>query len=165
MTGRREVGVRLGGLVRLGLDPRAVLQRHLRHRVDDVVVGSSRADHHDHARPVARPDEDVPRPARTVDEVPCFQGPLLLVEGEERPLRAWDYVHCPPWTEHVLVGAGDGPCAILAVGRRPDTGVVYPASEVAQRHGAGVGAETRDGKEAYGGLPQDQPVGYRRGWL
>jgi uncharacterized cupin superfamily protein len=90
---------------------------------------------------------------------------LLLVEGEERRLRAWDYVHCPPWTEHVLVGAGDGPCAILAVGRRLDTGFVYPASEIAQRYGAGVDAETRDGKEAYGGLPQDQPVGYRHGWL
>ena len=90
---------------------------------------------------------------------------LLLVEGEERPLRAWDFVHCPPWTEHVLVGAGDGPCAILAVGRRPGTGVVYPASEVAQRHAAGVEVETRDWKEAYGGLPQDQPVGHREGWL
>jgi uncharacterized cupin superfamily protein len=90
---------------------------------------------------------------------------LLIVEGEERPLKAWDYVHCPPWTEHVLVGAGDGPCAILAVGRRPGDGVVYPASEAAQRHGAGVEVETREGKEAYAGLPQDRPVGYRDGWL
>jgi uncharacterized cupin superfamily protein len=88
---------------------------------------------------------------------------LLVVEGEERPLKAWDYVHCPAWTEHVLVGAGEGPCAILAVGSRPDTGVVYPVSEVAQRHGAGVEVETREG--AYAGLPQDQPVGYRDGWL
>jgi len=31
---------------------------------------------------------------------------LLLVEGEERRLRAWDFFHCPPWTEHVFVGAG-----------------------------------------------------------
>src|SRR3954465_5410526 len=22
--------------------------------------------------------------------------PLLFIEGEERPLRQWDYVHCPP---------------------------------------------------------------------
>ena len=89
---------------------------------------------------------------------------LLLVEGEERPLKAWDFVHCPPWTEHVLVGAGDGPCAILAVGRRPDSGVVYPVSELAQRHGAGVEVEPRPG-EAYAGLPPDEPVGYRDGWL
>ncbi len=47
---------------------------------------------------------------------------LLLVEGEERRLRAWDFFHCPPWTEHVFVGAGDGPCAILALGARPDDG-------------------------------------------
>jgi uncharacterized cupin superfamily protein len=88
---------------------------------------------------------------------------LLLVEGEERALKAWDFVHCPPWTEHVFVGAGDGPCAILAIGRRPDTGVVYPVSEVALRHGAGVEVETREG--AYAGLPKDEPVGYRDGWL
>ena len=43
---------------------------------------------------------------------------LLLIEGEERLLRQWDFVHCPPWTEHVFVGAGDGPCALLAVGTR-----------------------------------------------
>ena len=41
---------------------------------------------------------------------------LLLIEGEERRLKAWDFVHCPAWTEHVFVGAGDGPCAILAMG-------------------------------------------------
>jgi len=88
---------------------------------------------------------------------------LLIVEGEERPLRAWDYVHCPPWTEHVLVGAGDGTCAILAVGSRPVSGVVYPVSDIALRHGAGVEVETGEG--AYAGLPKDQPVGYHDGWL
>src|SRR6185312_15725279 len=31
---------------------------------------------------------------------------LLLVEGQERRLKAWDFVHCPAWTEHVFVGAG-----------------------------------------------------------
>ena len=41
---------------------------------------------------------------------------LLLIEGEERRLKAWDFVHSPPWAEHVFVGAGDGPCAVLAVG-------------------------------------------------
>jgi uncharacterized cupin superfamily protein len=90
---------------------------------------------------------------------------LLLIEGEERPLRAWDFVHCPPWTEHVFVGAGDGPCAILAVGRRPTRDIVYPVSEPARRHGAGVETETRDWKEAYRGLTEDRPVTYRDGWL
>jgi uncharacterized cupin superfamily protein len=75
---------------------------------------------------------------------------LLLVEGEERPLRAWDFVHCPPWTEHVFVGAGNGPCVILMVGARdPDAGVYYPVAEVALRHGAGVETETDSPPEAY----------------
>ena len=78
---------------------------------------------------------------------------LLLVEGEERRLRAWDFVHCPPWTEHVFVGAEE-PCLILMVGVRPDEQVVYPRSEVALRHGAGVERETRSPDEAYAGLPE-----------
>ena len=41
---------------------------------------------------------------------------LLIIEGEERPLRQWDFVHCPPETKHIIVGAGDGPCVVLAVG-------------------------------------------------
>jgi uncharacterized cupin superfamily protein len=95
---------------------------------------------------------------------------LLLIEGEERPLRAWDFVHCPAWTEHVFVGAGDGPCTLLAIGARPSEArpsddVVYPASEVAQRHRAGVEQETRDADVAYEGVPDDEPVGYRQGWL
>jgi len=79
----------------------------------------------------------------------------LLIEGEERPLRAWDFVHCPAWTRHVFVGAGDGPCAILAVGTRSSDEVVYPVSELAQRHGAGVPTETGDPREAYSQLPPD----------
>jgi uncharacterized cupin superfamily protein len=82
---------------------------------------------------------------------------LLIIEGEERALRQWDFVHCPAWTEHVFVGAGDGPCAILAVGTRNDGGVVYPASDLARRHRAGVTQETRSPDEAYAGLPPDVP--------
>src|SRR2546429_5915888 len=69
---------------------------------------------------------------------------LLLIEGEERRLKRWDFVHCPPWTEHVFVGAGSAPCAILAVGGRSSRNVVYPASELAQGHGAGVAVETTE---------------------
>jgi uncharacterized cupin superfamily protein len=75
---------------------------------------------------------------------------LLLVDGEERPLRAWDFVHCPPGTEHVFVGAGDGPCAILMVGARSeDERLLYPVSEVARRHGASAERETTSPEEAY----------------
>jgi uncharacterized cupin superfamily protein len=75
---------------------------------------------------------------------------LLLVEGEERPLKAWDFVHCPPETEHIFVGAGDGPCVIFMAGARaePREGV-YVRSELALRHGAGVESETSSSREAY----------------
>jgi uncharacterized cupin superfamily protein len=41
----------------------------------------------------------------------------LVIEGEERPLRQWDFVHCPPGTQHAIVGAGEG-CTVLAIGAR-----------------------------------------------
>jgi uncharacterized cupin superfamily protein len=90
---------------------------------------------------------------------------LLLIEGEERPLKAWDFVHCPPWTEHVFVGAGSGPCALLAVGTRLGEEVVYPASELAQRHRAGVTHETRDPAAAYAAVGSDSETAYQPGWL
>ena len=76
---------------------------------------------------------------------------LLLVEGEERPLQAWDFVHCPPGTEHIFVGAGGGPCLIfMAGGRSGERDTVYVRADVALRHGAGVGEDTSDSREAYG---------------
>jgi uncharacterized cupin superfamily protein len=91
---------------------------------------------------------------------------LLLVEGEERRLRAWDFVHCPAWTEHVFVGAGDGPCGILMVGeRRAEVALRYPVAEVALRHGAGVEQETTVGREAYARFPEPDEVEYREGTL
>ena len=95
---------------------------------------------------------------------------LLLVEGEERPLRAWDFVHCPPGARHTIVGAGDGPCAVVCIGARersvdsPDWGG-YPVDEMAQRHGAGVLKETSDPDEAYAGLAEHAFTAYREGWL
>jgi uncharacterized cupin superfamily protein len=88
---------------------------------------------------------------------------LLLVEGEERPLKAWDFVHCPPDTEHGFVGAGNGPCVILMIGSRVSRDIVYPRSEVALRHAAGVEAETRSPSEAYAAFAHWQP-GRPDGW-
>jgi uncharacterized cupin superfamily protein len=90
---------------------------------------------------------------------------LLLVEGVERPLKAWDFVHCPARTEHVLVGASDVPCAILAGGSRTGGDVIYPASELAQRHGAGVRTTTSESEEAYADNAEDVATPYRDGWL
>ena len=85
---------------------------------------------------------------------------LLLVEGEERPLRAWDLVHCPRETEHIFVGAGDGPCVILMVGARsPDEKLFYPASELARGHGAGADEATDSPAEAYAKFPAPEPKG------
>ena len=82
---------------------------------------------------------------------------LLLVEGQERPLRAWDFVHCPPSTEHVFAGAGEGPCVILMVGARSEDEVLlYPVSELARRYGASVEKETSSPEEAYAPFPESE---------
>ena len=94
---------------------------------------------------------------------------LLIVEGEERRLRQWDFVHCPPTTKHVIVGAGEGQCVVLAVGAREhQSGAgwgAYTVDEAARRHGAGVDEETNDQHVAYAGLTKRAPTRYREGWL
>jgi uncharacterized cupin superfamily protein len=75
---------------------------------------------------------------------------VLVVEGQERPLRAWDFFHCPPNAGHVLVGAGESPFVFVAVGaRRQGRPIVYPVDEAAARHGASVAKETTSPQEAY----------------
>jgi uncharacterized cupin superfamily protein len=94
---------------------------------------------------------------------------ILVAEGKERPLRAWDFVHCPPRTKHVIIGAGKGPCLVIAIGARAHDGqpdsLGFPADEVARRHGASVEEDTLDGDVAYGPGPPRQPTAYRAGWL
>jgi uncharacterized cupin superfamily protein len=86
---------------------------------------------------------------------------LLLIEGQERPLRAWDFVHCPPDTEHAFVGGGDGPCVIFMTGARKgwpdDKGIVYVRSQLALRHGAAPDADTTVSAEAYASFPKWRP--------
>lgn len=85
---------------------------------------------------------------------------LLLIEGEQRRLKPWDFVHCPPWTEHIFVGVGEGPCLVVATGaRRRGRGIRFPVNDVALEHGAGVEQETTDPNEAYASrLADDTPV-------
>lgn len=90
---------------------------------------------------------------------------VLIVEGEERHLYAWDFVHCPPNTKHVIVGAGSGPCLVIAVGARAHDTLGFPADEVARRHGASVEDDTTDGGVAYASVPRRRPTAYREGWL
>ena len=94
---------------------------------------------------------------------------LLIVEDEERPLRQWDYFHCPVPVPHTIVGAGTGPCAILAIGARehqagPDWGG-YPYSEVAMKHDASAEEATTKAEAAYARFPESEPTGYQDGWL
>jgi len=83
---------------------------------------------------------------------------LLLIEGEERRLRQWDFVHCPAQTEHIFIGAGDGPCVIFMTGGRTrQKQITYPRSELALGYGAGVETETTAPREAYAPFPKRQP--------
>jgi uncharacterized cupin superfamily protein len=104
---------------------------------------------------------------------------LAIVEGEERPLRQWDLVHCPAGTKHTIIGAGDGPCVVFTVGARwnhtyrtadgtmegRDDWGAYTVDEAALRHRAGVEEETTDADRAYASWPDDKLTRYRDGWL
>jgi uncharacterized cupin superfamily protein len=91
---------------------------------------------------------------------------VLVIEGEERLLKAWDFVHCPPWTQHVFVGAGDGPCVIVMAGSRAGgSDIVYSVNEVAAKHGASVLEETSKPDEAYAPFGPEERSAYREGWL
>jgi uncharacterized cupin superfamily protein len=85
---------------------------------------------------------------------------ICLIEGEERRLRAWDFVHCPPGTRHVFVGSGEGPCAILMIGARSESETLnYPVHEEAAKYGASAAEDTNDPREAYGDWPGEfEPV-------
>jgi uncharacterized cupin superfamily protein len=81
---------------------------------------------------------------------------LAIVDGEERRLRAWDFMHCPAGTEHIFVGAGEAPCVIFMAGARQHRGsAVYPRSEAAHRHGAS--AESDSAQKPYAPFPKWRP--------
>jgi mannose-6-phosphate isomerase-like protein (cupin superfamily) len=98
---------------------------------------------------------------------------VAIVEGEERPLRRWDLLHCPPETKHVIVGAGEGPCIVVAVGARDrSTGAPeregwggYTVDEAAGRHGASVDEDTTVPKEAYARFAPSKVTSYPEGLL
>jgi mannose-6-phosphate isomerase-like protein (cupin superfamily) len=94
---------------------------------------------------------------------------ILIVEGEERPLRQWDFVHCPPETRHVVVGAGDGPCVILCASSRQfqkdGPWGFYCADEAADRYNASPPEDTQDVSAAYARFPSPLATRYRPGLL
>jgi uncharacterized cupin superfamily protein len=94
---------------------------------------------------------------------------LLIVDDEERPLRQWDFFHCPPNVSHTIVGAGSGAAAIVAIGaranQRGENWGAYPFSATAMRHDASAERDTNVPEEAYARFPRRQPTRYRDGWL
>jgi uncharacterized cupin superfamily protein len=91
---------------------------------------------------------------------------LLLVEGQERPLHAWDFVHSPGGTNHMIVGAGSAQSVVVAVGGRGGRkGLVYPVEPLARAHGVGVDRETAKPQEAYAPYPRFTRCRYGPGWL
>jgi uncharacterized cupin superfamily protein len=91
---------------------------------------------------------------------------VVIVEGEEHPLRQWDYFHCPAGVPHVVIGAGDGPALVIAVGGRRGKGtVVYPVDELAHSRGAGLAQEATSPKEAYAAFPEFVETPFRDEFL
>jgi uncharacterized cupin superfamily protein len=94
---------------------------------------------------------------------------ILVVEGQERPLKQWDFVHCPPQTKHAFVGAGDGPCVLLCASSRQfqkdGPWGFYCADETAARHNAGSPEDTQDGSVAYARFPPARATHYPDGLL
>jgi uncharacterized cupin superfamily protein len=79
-----------------------------------------------------------------------------VVEGQERRLRQWDFLHCPAGTLHAFTGAGDGPCVLLAVGARFGAhGIRYEPTPLA----TSVEAATGSGRDAYAPYGHWQPAG------
>jgi uncharacterized cupin superfamily protein len=105
-------------------------------------------------------------PTRQEDFLVLDGEALLIVEGEERPLKKWDLFHCPPGVAHAIVGAGDRSCLVLAVGSRMgEAGVEYVADPVAQKHETAVAGATTSPREAYAAFELPPPTAYQEGWL
>jgi uncharacterized cupin superfamily protein len=94
---------------------------------------------------------------------------LLIVEGQERPLKQWDFVHCPPETKHIFVGAGDGPFVILCASSRQfqkdGPWGFYIADETAARYNASSPEDTQDGELAYARFEKSRATRYPGGLL
>jgi hypothetical protein len=76
------------------------------------------------------------------------------------------FFHCPAGTAHTIIGSGNHPAVVVAVGARGGRkGVVYPVAASARKHGAGVKQETTKPADAYAQSPKPTRSLYREGWL
>jgi uncharacterized cupin superfamily protein len=99
---------------------------------------------------------------------------VLIVEGHERPLRQWDFVHCPPCTRHAFAGAGPDGCVLLCVSSRQfqaeeiqkdHPATMYCADPIAARYNASSPEDTHDDELAHQRFPASQSVRYPGGLL
>ena len=103
-------------------------------------------------------DVALPPRARQEDFLVIAGECTLVIEGEERRLRTWDFVHCPPRTAHTIVAAGEQPAVVLAVGARKEKGGArYPVEPVAIAHGAGVPDRSTTAQEVYASFGEPKP--------
>lgn len=93
----------------------------------------------------------------------------LIVEGRERLVRQWDFVHCPPEARHAFVGAGTGPCVLLCASSRQfqkdGPWGYYCSDPVAKRHNAGSPEDTQDPALAYARFEPGRFMPYSPGLL
>jgi uncharacterized cupin superfamily protein len=89
---------------------------------------------------------------------------VLIVEGQERRLKQWDFVHCPPGARHAFSGAGDGPFVLLCASSRQfqkdGPWGYYCVDETAMRYNASSPEETQDGSIAYARFPPAREMLY-----
>ena len=102
-------------------------------------------------------------------EAEAFPVPMggSAAEGQERPLKQWDFVHCPPKTDHVIVGAWDGPCILLSMSSQENQAFGPYGEDTANDIAAATEPNevtTQDAEQADANLPESQPT-RPRGWL
>jgi uncharacterized cupin superfamily protein len=94
---------------------------------------------------------------------------IAIIEGEERRLKQWDFVHCPPETKHAFVGAGEGPCVMLCASSRQfqkdGPWGYYCYDETAEKYNAASPEDTQDDEIASARFPEPQATRYRDGLL
>jgi len=92
---------------------------------------------------------------------------IAIVDGEERPLRKWDLLHCEPGVAHMIKATGDAPLLLVCAGARtgePHNGTMYVANDVARKHGVSVEEDTPDSRAVYASYHFEWTE-YRDGWL
>lgn len=103
------------------------------------------------------------------DFLVLFGQAVLIIEGMERRLKRWDFVHCPPRARHAFVGAGNGPCVLLCASSRQfqkdGPWGFYCRDETAARYNASSPEETQDASLAYARFPPSHPTRYQQGLL